>query len=164
MKPRPRTKRRWVVGGLAGAVLLGGCSGTEPPPAPPKPSTPAAAPTAPPAPGAAAVRPLDPGAGRALPPLAYDSKGRRDPFAPVSLASESKGINVTAAKLVGIVRGPEGAFALVEGPDGVGYILKSGEGFGNGRVIGITATTVTFAVAPQSGQGPTTVTLRLVLE
>jgi hypothetical protein len=158
------TKRQWVVGGLAGAVLLGGCGGTEPPPAPPKPPTPAAAPATPAAPGAAAVRPLDPAAGRALPPLAYDAKGRRDPFAPISLAGESRGINVTAAKLVGIVRSGQASLALVEGPDGVGYILKSGDGLGNGRVIGITATTVTFAVAAQPGQGPTTVTLRLVLD
>lgn len=158
------TKRQWVVGGLAGAVLLGGCSGTEPPPAPPKPPTPAAVPATPAAPGAAAVRPLDPGAGRVLPPLAYDAKGRRDPFAPISLAGESRGINVTAAKLVGIVRSAQGTLALVEGPDGVGYILKSGDGLGNGRVTGITATTVTFAVAPQPGQAPTTVTLRLVLD
>jgi Tfp pilus assembly protein PilP len=71
---------------------------------------------------------------------------------------------VTAAKLVGVVRSPQGALALVEGPDGVGYILKNGDGLGNGRVIGITATTVTFAVASQPGQGPTTVTLRLVLD
>jgi hypothetical protein len=110
------------------------------------------------------VRPLDPGAGRELPPLAYDAKGRRDPFVPISLTGESKGINVTAAKLVGIVRSSQGALALVEGPDGVGYILRSGDGLGNGRVTGITATTVTFAVAAQPGQGPTSVTLRLVLD
>jgi len=53
--------------------------------------------------------------------------------------------------------------ALVEGPDGVGYILKSGDGLGYGRVTGITATTVTFAVAAQPGQA-TTVTLRLLME
>jgi len=157
------TKRRWMIGGLTGAALLGGCSGTEPPPAPPKPPTPAAAPATPGAPGAA-VRPLDPGAGRELPPLAYDAKGRRDPFAPISLAGESRGINVTAAKLVGIVRSSQGSLALVEGPDGVGYILRSGDGLGNGRVTGITASTVTFAVAAQPGQGPTSVTLRLVLD
>jgi len=110
------------------------------------------------------VRPLDPGAGRELPPLAYDAKGRRDPFAPISLAGESRGINVTAAKLVGIVRSSQGSLALVEGPDGVGYILRSGDGLGNGRVTGITASTVTFAVAAQPGQGPTSVTLRLVLD
>jgi len=157
------TKRRWMIGGLTGAALLGGCSGTEPPPAPPKPPAPAAAPATPGAPGAA-VRPLDPGAGRELPPLAYDAKGRRDPFAPISLAGESRGINVTAAKLVGIVRSSQGSLALVEGPDGVGYILRSGDGLGNGRVTGITASTVTFAVAAQPGQGPTSVTLRLVLD
>jgi hypothetical protein len=151
------------LGALAAAALLGACSGTEPPAAPPKPPTPAATPVAPAAPGAATVRPLDPGAGRVLPPMAYDAKGRRDPFTPVSLASESKGINVTAAKLVGIVRAPQGNLALVEGPDGVGYILKNGDGLGNGRVTGITATTVTFAVAAQPGQA-TTVTLRLVMD
>jgi hypothetical protein len=151
------------LGALAVVALLGGCSGTEPPAAPPKPPTPAATPVAPAAPGAAAVRPLDPGAGRVLPPIAYDAKGRRDPFTPVSLAGESKGINVTAAKLVGIVRAPQGNLALVEGPDGVGYILKSGDGLGNGRVTSITATTVTFAVAAQPGQA-TTVTLRLVMD
>jgi hypothetical protein len=110
------------------------------------------------------VRPLDPGAGKALPPVAYDGKNRRDPFSPVSLATEAKGINVTAAKLVGIVEGRQGTLALVEGPDGVGYILKSGDALGNGRVTGITRTTVTFAVSAQPGQGPTTVTLRLVLD
>jgi len=157
-------KLQWMAGPLAGATLLGGCSGAEPPAAPPKPPAPAAATAAPAVPGATAVAPLDPGAGRPLPPLAYDAKGRRDPFAPISLASENKGINVTAAKLVGVVRGRQGALALVEGPDGVGYILKSGDGLGNGRVTGIGATSVTFAVAAQPGQGPMTVTLRLALD
>jgi hypothetical protein len=152
---------------IVGAMLLGACGGAEPPPAPPKPAVPATAPAGPQAParpGASAVRPLDPGAGPVLPPLAYDAKSRRDPFSPVSLALEAKGINVTAAKLVGIVQGRQGALALVEGPDGVGYILKSGDALGNGRVTVITGTTVTFLVAAQPGQGPTTVTLRLVLD
>ena len=47
--------------------------------------------------------------------MAYDAKGRRDPFTPVSLASESKGINVTAAKLVGIVRAPQGTWPSWKG-------------------------------------------------
>ena len=110
------------------------------------------------------MRPLDPGAGKVLPAVTYDPKSRRDPFSPVSLATEAKGINVTAAKLVGIVQGRQGTLALVEGPDGVGYILKNGDALGNGRVTGITGTTVTFAVSAQPGQGPRTVTLRLVLD
>ena len=162
----PRTLS-WTVAPIVGATLLGACGGAEPPPPPPKPPAPAAAPAAPQAParpGTSAVRPLDPGAGPVLPPLAYDAKSRRDPFSPVSLALEAKGINVTAAKLVGVVQGRQGTLALVEGPDGVGYILKTGDALGNGRVTGITGTTVTFLVAAQPGQGPTTVTLRLVLD
>jgi len=162
----PRTVR-WKVAPIVGATLLGACGGAEPPPPPPKPPAPAAAPAAPQAParpGTSAVRPLDPGAGPVLPPLAYDAKSRRDPFSPVSLALEAKGINVTAAKLVGVVQGRQGTLALVEGPDGVGYILKTGDALGNGRVTGMSGTTVTFLVAAQPGQGPTTVTLRLVLD
>jgi hypothetical protein len=150
---------------IAGTLLLGGCGG-EPPAPPAKPPTPVAAPAAPApgATGAAAVRPLDPGAGPVLPPLAYEARNRRDPFSPIALTAETKGINVTAAKLVGIIQGPRGALALVEGADGVGYILKSGDALGNGRVTGITGTTVTFAVSAQPGQGPASVTLRLVLD
>jgi len=160
-------KLRWKLGPIVGVTLLGACGGAEPPPAPPKPAVPAAAPAVPqtPAgPGASAVRPLDPGAGPVLPPLAYDAKSRRDPFSPVSPTAEAKGINVTAAKLVGIVQGRETTLALVEGPDGIGYILRSGDALGNGRVTRITGTSVTFAVAAQPGQGPTAVTLRLVLD
>jgi hypothetical protein len=147
---------------IVAATLLGACGGSEPPPPPPpKPAAAAAGAAAPQTP---VVRPLDPGAGPALPAIAYDGKGRRDPFAPVSLAQEAKGINVTASKLVGIVQGRQGPMALVEGPDGVGYILKNGDALGNGRVTGITRTTVTFAVSAQPGQGATTVTLRLVLD
>lgn len=162
-------KLRWKAALMVGATLLGACGGGEPPPKPPGPAAAPAAPAAPkmpagPVPSASAVRPLDPGAGPVLPPLAYDAKSRRDPFSPVSLALEAKGVNVTAAKLVGIVHGRQGPLALVEGPDGVGYILKSGDALGNGRVTGISGTTVTFSVAAQPGQGPTTVTLRLALD
>ena len=154
---------RWRVAPIVAATLLGACGGAEPPPAPPKPPVPVSAPAAAAAPGAAALRPLDPGAGPVLAPMAYDAKSRRDPFTPVSLALEAKGINVTASKLVGVVQGRQGTLALVEGPDGVGYVLRSGDALGNGRVTGITATAVTFAVSAQPGQDSTTVTLRLVL-
>ena len=148
---------------IIGTLLLGGCGSGEPPAKPPTPLAAPAAP-APGATGAAAVRPLDPGAGPVLPPLAYDTKNRRDPFSPIALTTEAKGINVIAFKLVGIVQGRRGKLALVEGADRFGYILKSGDAFDNRRVIEITETTVTFAVSAQPGQGPTTVTLRLALD
>jgi len=110
------------------------------------------------------VRPLEPGSGPVLPPKAYDAKGRRDPFAPVSLTAEQRGFNISAAKLTGVVQGRQGPMALVEAPDGIGYILKSGDVLGNGRVTGITANSVTFSVAAMPGQGPTNVTLRLAVE
>jgi hypothetical protein len=157
---------RRIMAPIIATLWLGGCGGGEPPAPPAKLPTPAAAPAAPApgATGAAAMRPLDPGAGPALPPLAYDAKNRRDPFSPIALTAEAKGLNVTAAKLVGIIQGRRDTLALVEGADGVGYILKSGDALGNGRVTGITGTTVTFAVSAQPGQGPTTVTLRLALD
>lgn len=154
---------RRIMAPIIGTLLLGGCGGGEPPAKPPTPLAAPAAP-APGATGAAAVRPLDPGAGPVLPPLAYDTKNRRDPFSPIARTGEAKGLNVTAAKLVGIIQGGRGPLALVEAADGVGYILKSGDALGNGRVTGITGTTVTFAVSAQTGQGPTTVTLRLALD
>jgi hypothetical protein len=160
-------KLRSRVAPIVGAMLLGACGGAEPPPPAPKPPVPAAAPAgpqAPASPGASTVRPLDPGAGPVLPPLAYDAKRRRDPFSPVSVALDAKGIDVTAAKLVGIVQGRQGALALVEGPDGVGYILKSGDAHGNGRGAEAPGPTVTYLVAAQPGRGPTRVTLRLVLD
>lgn len=154
-----RVMGRIALPALAG-ILLAGCGGGEPPPPPPKPPTPLAAT----APGAPVVRPRDPDAGPPLPAIAFDPKGRRDPFVPVSLPAESKGINLTAAKLVGVVQSGPALKALVEGSDGIGYILKVGDALGNGRVTGITTTSVTFAVAAQPGQGPTTVTLRLALD
>lgn len=165
MRPHHRSTLLFIA-----SALLASCGGSEAPPTAPAPTPappPAAAPPAPGAsalPGASAVKPKDPEAGAPLPPIAFDSKGRRDPFAPVSLAAENKGITLTAAKLVGIVQGRPGLMALVEGPDGIGYILKPGDALGNGRVTAITAASVTFAVAAQPGQGPTTVTLRLPLD
>ena len=51
--------------------------------------------------------------------------------------------------------------ALVEAPDGLGYILKPGDTLGDGRVTDITPNIVTFAVAAKAGQSATTATLRL---
>jgi hypothetical protein len=104
--------------------------------------------------------PKEPEAGPLLPPLSYDAKGRRDPFVPISLAKDTPGLSVTALKLAGVIRGRT-LLALVEAPNGLGYILKPGDTLGDGRVTEITQSAVTFAVAAKVGQAATTATLRL---
>jgi hypothetical protein len=73
------------------------------------------------------------------PPLDYAPRGRRDPFTPVRAAAvptRDRSI-LASAKLTGIVRGSDGALALVETIDGTGFILRAGEGFGEGRLLEI---------------------------
>ena len=50
---------------------------------------------------------------------------------------DNAGLNVSAVKLAGVV-GAGSLLALVEAPDGIGYILKPGDALGDGRVTGIT--------------------------
>lgn len=159
----------WMLGALALGVLAGGCGGSSPPSpvvnklalaeqqqglgagAAQKPAVPA-------------VMPRSPEPGPPLPPLSYEGKGRRDPFSPITLAVEkSVGLEVSAVKLVGIIRGGQ-LLALVEAPDGLGYILKPGDVLGNGRVTDITPSSVSFAVAGRAGQRETSLTLRLAKE
>jgi hypothetical protein len=105
--------------------------------------------------------PKEPEAGPPLAPLAYDGKGRRDPFAPITIVKErAAGVSVSTVKLAGIIRGGR-LLALVEGPDGLGYILKPGDVLGDGHVTDITPHTVTFAVAAKPGLNATTVTVKL---
>jgi Tfp pilus assembly protein PilP len=143
------------------AVLLAGCSGGTPANPTTAPATGAlAAASAVDRPGPA-VMPKEPEVGPPLAPLEYEAKGRRDPFAPVSLAKErAGGLMVTSVKLAGVIRGRV-LLALVEAPDGLGYILKPGDVLGDGRVTDVTGNSVTFAVAGRAGQPATTVTLRL---
>jgi Tfp pilus assembly protein PilP len=114
-------------------------------------------------PAAPVVMPKTPEPGPPLPPLAYEPKGRRDPFSPVRLAKERNGLEVSSVKLVGVVTGSQ-PLALVEAPDGLGYIVKRGDVIGNGRVTDVTTSSVTFAVGGRAGQQETSLTLRLVKE
>jgi Tfp pilus assembly protein PilP len=94
-----------------------------------------------------------------LAPLAYEPKGRPDPFR--SLAGrdsgESKGLTVASVKLVGIIQGRQGPLALVETSDGLGYIVKPGDVVGDGKVAEIGRDSVTFQVARR---GPFVLRLR----
>jgi hypothetical protein len=132
-------------------VLVASGSGIAPPAAqtPPAPATPRPL-----------IAPREPDPGPALPPMTYEAKARRDPFAPVVIASGSKGLTIGSAKLVGIISGPQ-PLALVETPEGIGYILKAGDTLGDGRVTEIAADSVSFAVSPKPGEKSGIVTLRL---
>jgi hypothetical protein len=134
------------------AALLAGCGGGAPPTPPPA----AVAPAAP----APVVRPKEPDS-KALPPIAYEPKGRRDPFTPIFLGKDNAALSVSAVKLTGVVGGRGGLLALVEAPDGIGYILKPGDALGDGRVTGITPNSVTFAVSARGSQSASSLTLRL---
>jgi Tfp pilus assembly protein PilP len=146
------------------AVALAGCGGGAPAGSPSASTAHAA-----PAPPAAATKPAPipsvlprvPDPGPALAAIDYEPKGRRDPFATLSVASpKAGGLNVNGLKLAGVIGG-ETLLALVEAPDGLGYILKPGDVLGDGRVSSVTANSVTFAVTGRPGQAPTALTLRL---
>lgn len=137
------------------ATMMVACGGGAPTP-PPTAVTPAA-----PAAPAPVVRPKEPDTAKALPAIAYEPKGRRDPFTPIFLGKDNVGLSVSSVKLTGVVGGRGDLTALVEAPDGIGYILKPGDALGDGRVTGITPTSVTFAVSPRGSQGASSLTLRL---
>lgn len=122
---------------------------------------PAAAKTAAQKPAVPAVKPKIPEPGPPLPPLTYEPKGRRDPFVPVELPKEQPGgLDVSTLKLVGIITGRQ-LLALVETPNGLGYVLKPGDGLGNGHLTQIGAESVTFAVSGRQSSRESSLTLRL---
>ena len=89
----------------------------------------------------------------------YERKGRRDPFQPVeNLQAEMTAPAVASARLKGIVRGRE-TRALLETPDGLGYILKVGDTLAEGRLIEIGANSVVFSVPARRGS-PDRIVLR----
>lgn len=151
------THTKTALGLMVGVVtaMATGCGGGTP--TPPPTAVTAAAPTAP----APVVRPKEPETSKALPPIAYEPKGRRDPFTPIFLGKDNAGLSVSSVKLAGVVGGQGSLMALVEAPDGIGYILKPGDALGDGRVTGITPTSVTFAVSARGSQGASSLTLRL---
>jgi len=142
---------REVLTSVGLALMLGACGSTPPSP-PPKPpaasSQPAGAEQAPPAELVVAVP-------------KYDPRGRRDPFETLEVREGAGGLTVAATRLTGIVRSNRVALALVEAPDGIGYILKPGDTLGDGRLLEIGSDSVVFMVAPKSGAPSNRVVLRL---
>ena len=158
--PATPFRRLWPLA-AALAVGLSACSGEEAP-SPPPPPRPAPAPVtkAPgPAPVAAPAPPQAPAATAAA--FSYEAKGRRDPFRPLiapKVAAPSKrvrpglpGLRVAELKLTGIIWGGRGYYALVEAPDGKGYVLRKNDLVGedadeSARVSTIVPDAVTFEV------------------
>jgi len=153
---RPRS-RQTGLGALAVVALVSvsGCSdsGTPSAPAPPRPAQTAAAKPAPPVPQPAP----------AVPPYAYEAKGRRDPFRPLirprveTARTRPKtglaALDVKELKLAGIIWGGRGYFALVEAPNGAGYVVRMNDIIGeDARVAKITSDAVMFEV--QTGPVP----------
>jgi Tfp pilus assembly protein PilP len=93
--------------------------------------------------------------------MSYNAKSRRDPFAPIVVATGAQGLTVASTKLAGVMQGRQGPVGLVEAPDGIGYMLKPGDVLGDGRVTEIGRDHISFSVAARPGQSARTVTLRL---
>ena len=142
-------------------ALLVGCGDTGPPPAPTAPAkkaAPAPAPGKAPAPAAAL-----PGASAATPApappvkaaFAYESRGRRDPFRPLVVARPPTqrpktglaSLDPGELKLTGIVWDQRGYYALVEAPNGLGYVIRANDVIGDeARVTRITPEGLTLEV------------------
>jgi hypothetical protein len=93
----------------------------------------------------------------------YQSRGRRDPFETLEVREGSGGLTVAATRLTGIIRSNRSALALIEAPDGIGYILKPGDTLGDGRLLEIGSDSVVFAVAAKSGAPSNRVVLKLAI-
>jgi hypothetical protein len=154
----PRPSR--VLMALGMATVLGACG--NPPAPPPVVLTPI------PARPVAATQPA-PVAPPAINPLAasednipkYEAHGRRDPFEIYQVRGGSEGLTVASTRLTGIVRNSGSALALVEAPDGIGYILRPGDTLGDGRLMDIGLDNVVFAVVAKPGAPTTRVVLKL---
>jgi hypothetical protein len=180
-----------VLGSIGLATVLGACGNSAPPPPPPAPPKPVAAPPQAPQPGAQIPGAPMPGApmpgaptpgaptpgaptpgattvaGENVPPdpsaavPKYQSRGRRDPFETLEVREGSGGLTVAATRLTGIVRSNRSALALIEAPDGIGYILKPGDTLGDGRLLEIGSDSVVFAVTAKAGAPSNRVVLKL---
>src|SRR5437867_839020 len=144
---------RGVLTSIGLALALGAC-GSGPSAAPPKPA--AGSPQAP----AAAAQPAAPAEVIVAVPK-YDPKGRRDPFETLEVREGSGGLTVASTRLTGIVRSNRAALALVEAPDGIGYILKPGDTLGDGRLLEIGSDSVVFVVTAKAGAPTNRVVLKL---
>jgi Tfp pilus assembly protein PilP len=86
----------------------------------------------------------------------YEARARRDPFVPLiapraAVRAKPKtglaALAVNELKLAGIIWEQRGYYALVEAPNGVGYVLRINDSVGeDARVAKITPDAVTFEI------------------
>jgi len=156
--------RSLLLAGLTGALAACGGSPEPAPPAMPKPPVAAPAPGPAPAEPATALKPpAEPGipdvTGPDIPK--YEIKGRRDPFETLDVKDGVVASSLGAAKLTGIVRSSSATLALVETPEGLGYILRPGDTLGDGRLLEIGSDSVVFQMTPKPGAPSNRVVLKL---
>lgn len=143
------------------ATVLSACTSPPPAPIPVPPPIPArVAATTPAQVAPPAVNPLE---GTSVDIPKYDTTGRRDPFEVYEVRDGAGGgLTVSSTRLTGIVRNSRAALALVEAPDGIGYILRPGDTLGDGKLMDIGLDNVVFAVTAKPGVPATRVVLRLL--
>ena len=146
---------RGAIVALGFPIAVAACSGS-PAPAPSTQSAPAATP--PRSPAVLAVPPATP---VAVAPPTYERKGRRDPFQPIEIAQDVEiKLALASARLTGIVRGST-TLALLEMPDGMGYVMQPGDTLAEGRLIEIGRDNVIFSVPARKGATAGRLFLRL---
>lgn len=166
MHPRSRQDLLGAVA-LAALVGLSGCSDGGSPSAPQASRPAQAQPAKAPAPAVTPVKPVA--------VYVYETKNRRDPFRPLivpRVATTVRGkcqpgqpglgcLDVKELKLAGIVWGQRGYYALVEAPNGAGYVLRVNDTVGeDARVTKIASDIVAFEV--KGGSGPQAQQARVV--
>lgn len=87
-------------------------------------------------------------------PVAYQSRGRRDPFRPsrVVIGEAPPTVHLT---LTGIVRGPHSFYAVVESDvaPSMGYIIRENDVVDSAKVVKITRDSVVFEVQTKNSEG-----------
>ena len=170
----PRS-RRGLFGALGVTVLAGicACSDSGTPTGPVKP---------PPLKQGVAKQDTPAGSAKDAPPAyAYETAGRRDPFRPLVMPKTEAvakvrpktglaSLEVNELKLVGIVWGQRGYFALVEAPTGAGYVVRANDVIGDDAHVtkitpeGVQIEVKSVASGPQGATKSRVVELRLKKE